>query len=451
LFALAMALALLLGLAGDGLRAQFVSDDILNLHIYWFKPLAQHLVDHTAIVNGAFRPAGALLYCPLFALFGFNPAPYHAAGLLLLTANLCLTFAVVREVSGSPGVAGVTALLFAFNAHFADLYYCASTIYDLQGFFFFFLFLLCYARIRGRGGVPGPWSCAGLTILCWLAVCSKEHTATLPAVLLTYEILYRGARAELRRSPWRWLSGPGRMVAISGAVSATYLIPRLFSASAMVSNPAYRPHLSFALYAENVRHQLGSLFYVPERAGAALWIGLLAAALGTALALRRRNLLFAWLLFFVTSLPILFLPTRGPFVLYLPFAGVAMFVAEAGAMAVRRVARHRAVSADTYYVAVTVAATLLFVQHSREKPAAMAWIAAEESKITRLLEAAKGTAPPPRGGLVLILNSPFEESDWTGVLLLRLYYGDPQLFGAWTSGSEPPPRAEPFDRVIDMR
>ena len=83
LFALALALGLLVALARDGLSTAFTGDDVMNIYLYWFKPLRQHIVDALWLPRGALRPAGALFYNPLFALSGFDPFPYRIVCLAL--------------------------------------------------------------------------------------------------------------------------------------------------------------------------------------------------------------------------------------------------------------------------------------------------------------------------------------------------------------------------------
>ena len=348
-------------------------------------------------------------------------------------------------------LAGLTALVLAYHAHLADLYYCSSTIYDLLSFLFFYLCLLLYVRVRAHGSIPGAWNCAGLALLLWMALSWKENAAGLPAVVLAYELVYHDAWSQARYSFRKWLAGPGRGAVVLGVVSAAYMAPRVLGPRAMVSNPAYRLEFTFQAYIGNLHRHLEHALYVPEKFPAWVFVALSVAALAAALALRNRHLLFAWLLAFLSSLPVMFLPPRGLFVMYISCAGLAMFAAEALRLAGQALSEWWALRHRAAYPAIAALAVLLYLQHTKAKPQATSWIVPEQSKVARLLAAARAQPKPVGGAKVLILNSAFIEDDWTAVLLLRLFYRDEHLRGTWVQGSAPPPSSEPFDMVLDMR
>ena len=66
--------------AGDGIRAYFTPDDMMNLYVSWSAAPAELLHND--------RPLGALAYRGLFALFGLNPLPYRIVCFVLLPPHL---------------------------------------------------------------------------------------------------------------------------------------------------------------------------------------------------------------------------------------------------------------------------------------------------------------------------------------------------------------------------
>src|SRR5262249_54867647 len=98
--------------AGDGLLVSFTPDDLMNLYLAWFRPIAE-----------AERPVGALFYRGVFALFGLNPLPYRIFCFLLLFANCVLLYRFCVRLSGSREIGATACLIGAYHAHLADLYY----------------------------------------------------------------------------------------------------------------------------------------------------------------------------------------------------------------------------------------------------------------------------------------------------------------------------------------
>ena len=164
-----------LGFAGDGLRAYFTPDEMMNFYGAWFRPLAESR-----------RPVGDLIYRGIFAAAGLNPLPYRMVCYALLAANLGLLYALCRRLSGSPEVGALACLLGAYHAHLADLYYSSDTLYDLLYFFFYFSALLLYIALRRRGWY---WQLLILALYL-LAMGSKEMAVTLPVFLFLYDLIY---------------------------------------------------------------------------------------------------------------------------------------------------------------------------------------------------------------------------------------------------------------------
>src|SRR6266571_946073 len=147
-----IAILILFAFAADGLRVYFTGDDLMNTYGYWTHPTVQ-IIKEAVIFYPAeiFRPLGALFYLPLFKHYGLNPLPYRVVSYALLLANLGLLYLFCLRLSRSKEVAALACLLGAYHAHLGDLYYNSGTIYDLICFFFFYLALIYYMKIRQEG------------------------------------------------------------------------------------------------------------------------------------------------------------------------------------------------------------------------------------------------------------------------------------------------------------
>ena len=188
IFATLLIAGVFLGFSGDGLRAYFTPDDMMNLYGAWFRPLAE-----------SDRPVGALFYRALFAAFGFNPLPYRIACFAILSANLALLYVLCLKLSHSREVAALACLLGAYHAHLADLYYSTGTVFDLLCFLFYFGALALYIQVRERAI---RWLILVLALyLCALG--AKEMAVTLPLFLVLYDLIYYPPAPHLSSAlPW---------------------------------------------------------------------------------------------------------------------------------------------------------------------------------------------------------------------------------------------------------
>jgi hypothetical protein len=449
-----------LALAGDGLRSGFMPDDMMNLYGYWTKPAWRLAADLLNPFAASYRPAGALFYAPLFALFGLEPRAFRMVCFLLLVTNLGLAFLLIRRLTQSFTAAILGALLFSYQAHLSDLYYSSATIYDLLAGFFYYGCLLLYVQARQQNRPIGGRRCLALSALFWLALNSKEIAVTLPAILLAWEISWAGFSARQSNLPSR-LAGSWRCVACMTILGIVYLAPRLSGPAAMTSNLAYQPVWSVQTYLENLSHYLSLLLYRPQRLSAPATLALCAATLAAAVLARSRTLTFAWLLFIAGSLPVMFIPPRGAFVTYVPALGLALYLAQPAARAATTLAQKarglgmsERATALAGPAALAVLALLLHSVHQAHKPLAAGWVAKEERKLRQVFEAAsRSRSPLPPGARVLLRGDPFAEDDWAPVLALRLYYRDPNLRVERVPDPSPLPQgaAGAYDAVFVIR
>jgi hypothetical protein len=96
------------------------------------------------------RPAGSLLYVPLFHAFGFAPEPFRICCCAPLAANLLLAFRFAFRLTGSRRVAAVSVLILAYHGNFWAMYVNTGLCYDLLCFFFYSAAFLYYLDVRRR-------------------------------------------------------------------------------------------------------------------------------------------------------------------------------------------------------------------------------------------------------------------------------------------------------------
>jgi hypothetical protein len=397
----ALAAAFFLWFAGDGLAAGFTPDDMMNLYGAWDHPWRSD------------RLAGTLFYNLGFRAFGFVPLGYRVVCCVLLAANLALLYFFSVRLARSQFVAGLACLLGAYHAHLADLYYSTGTIYDLLCYTFWFGAFVWYASIRERGAVPGWGQTAGLVVLYAAALNSKEMAVTLPGFVLLYELLYHTGEKGWKR----WA-----LLAAAIPVTAAFLAWKLAGPGRMADNPAYSIDPSLAVFLRNWRHFLHDLFYgAIDFTAARLWI-FWALTLAVAAALRRRDMLFGWALLFLGAGPVVFLPERGLYVLYVVLPGLWLYLASlVDAAAPRRLPYREA-------AVLLIVATTLAPLHTRQKPTGKAWVAEAFDSIGVLDRQLTARYPKmPSGARVLFTTDPYPADDWIVTFIFRLHYRDRDL------------------------
>jgi hypothetical protein len=408
--------------AGDGLFAYFTPDDMMNLYDSWFRPLIE-----------TDRYLGTLIYRSLFASFGLNPLPYRVVCMALLLVNLGLLYRFCERLSGSREIGALACLLGAYHAHLADLYYSTGTIYDL----------LCAALYLGaflivaRPGDPSWKRIAAFALLYATALNAKEMAITLPAVVLGYRLLYQRPLNLLREA---------RILAPATLIGAAFLLYKIAGPRHMMDNSAYRPTFTWATYIDNWQHYTFDLFYgriafTPLRI-VAMWAILLAIA-GL---LRRRVLLFAILLVFVTMLPVAFIPQRGFFAIYLTLPGWYLFFA-----AVVTYARDAIVLPRPQLQIATFAAfaLLLIPLHARQKPIGRQWVEGAQETVHSVAANLHDIAGPLRhGARILFISDPYPKDEWMLTFIFRLYYRDIDMQIDRVRAMRTPPDESTYDHLF---
>ena len=396
------------GFAGDGLRAYFTPDEMMNLYGAWFRPLAESR-----------RPLGDLIYRALFGAAGLHPLPYRVVCYALLSANLGLVYLLCRKLSGSREVGALACLLAAYHAHLADLYYSSDTLYDLLYFFFYFSALLLYMAVRRR---PWRWQIVVLALYI-LALASKEMAATLPVFLVLYDLIYLPP-ARNRSSVIGWVAGEVKRLWPFVLVTLALIVLKTVGPFRVIGNSDFLPHFSWEFLINNWRHYAFDLFYgaivfTPGRV-ILLWTVLLALPV----VLRKRDLAFAAALILIGILPVALIAERGFYAIYLTLPGWYLFAAESLLSA-----RDRLLPAEfpgrPAVVFVLVAACLIPL-HRRQKPKGKTWVAEAHESVRGTLEPLRQFSLP-RGGRVLILNDPFPTDDHIVTFMFRLTFRDEEI------------------------
>jgi Dolichyl-phosphate-mannose-protein mannosyltransferase len=402
-----------LAFAGDGIRAYFTPDDMMNLYVSWSAAPADLLHND--------RPLGALVYRALFALFGLNPLPYRIVCFALLLANLGLLYRFCLRLSGSREAAALACLLGAYHAHLADLYHSTGTIYDLLCCLFFLLAFNFYLKIR-ETGYPSWRQTAVLLALYGCALASKEMAVMLPLYVALYDwIFHRTEWRRVIRIPMLWIAIP---------LTALYAAQKVAGPHAMTANPDYAQHISLRVFLTGWKWYMGDLFYgvVAFNTLKIVLLWLLLAAF--AAMVRRREVWFALCVLMLGVLPFIFIAPRGFFVMYLVLPGWYLFTASVVLWLVRQLPRWADWMAvrPEQLASFAVVALLLVPLHRAEKPLGKGWVAGAHQQVRTVLEQLAERFPAmPRGSKVLFLSDPYDANDWILTSMFRLEYRDRDL------------------------
>jgi hypothetical protein len=307
--------------AGRGLGAWFSFDDLMNLYAASEKPLGLLLRQNVLFASGVPRVFADLVNRVLWEVFGFQPAAFRAVCFALLLGNLALASVLMRRLAGCGVVAMLGALLFSYHSYLSDLYMSSGTIYELLCFLFYFSALLWYLTMRAAGRVPGWGQTLLLGLLAVLAMNSKEMAVSLPVMLAATEWLYGDRR--------HW-----RTTLVCGAVCALIML-RILASPAVAGNVAYRPELTLAVYLDRCMIYQRLLLYRND-----VWTMTHTCVLCAAMAVipflvRRKEVWWAFALIVGGMLPMMFVPQRSMYALYIPFLGFCLFAAALAGRAVR--------------------------------------------------------------------------------------------------------------------
>jgi hypothetical protein len=312
------------------LRAEFTHDDLMNCERGFFSPLGTLAGDIVLFFRPSFvtRPFGALVYKAAFGVSGFNLFPLRVALLAVMGLNVFLLYCFVRRLTQSREMAILSALLSSYHGGMWGFFYNTGQLYDIFCFFFYFLALVYYLRVRQAGRLLRVHELVLFGALYALALDSKELAVSLPIMIAAYELLFNpppfGAVAV-----FRWASRDLIPVWVTGAMTVAFVRFRVTPPGGLSSVEAYRIAISPVAYLQQTGHYLDDLFYRqaffnPPRTLAVVLILLLVAVMA-----KSRKLALCWLLFFAGILPMAFIPPRGLPAAWIPLAGLFAYAAVA--------------------------------------------------------------------------------------------------------------------------
>jgi hypothetical protein len=472
---------LFLSFTWRGLLVYYTGDDMMNLYGYWSKPVSSLVKANIFFWTPYYRPFGGIIYRTLFAIFGFNPYPLYVLYFAAMLFNLWLAYMVFRRIGGSAELGAIAILLYCFHGKLDYLYYNAGSLYDVFCFLFYFVALLIYLRARLRDRFLGVWGTIGFLVCLVCALNSKEMGATLPMIVLLYELLFHPPDFGSIGALLRWCFQEGRM-ALLGALCVLIYIPAKLGANGIGQDTAYIPSYTLGRWLADTGTFLADLLYRNDPSvplgvkpltplGVAIFFGVL---LAIAIWMRSRVVWFGLLFFVVTLLPVSFIPPRLGFVLYLPLAGLALYGAvclvrfkeslcrliaddfqNGGAPAVGATplgeALQGSLSPVSTSVALFVATALLFTVIDFRN-----WPQAPDPQYSpyknTVAEFSRLYPTLPHGSRLLFVHSSLDYN-WDLLFLLRLYYHDTDLYLTMLNG--PPPqriavnRLPHYDHIFD--
>lgn len=423
-------------LSFDGLRAFFTSDDGMNLimmHGCFTKPTWRIAVDSLAVGTPAYRPVGGLFYRIIYAFFHFDPLPFRVACYCILTMNLALVGLLLRCLSESWEIAAVGTLLFSYHGMLMQLFYNTGTIYDLLCATFYLAALLYYIYRRDHHSTLGVRQILALLALYACALDSKEMATSFPVTVLVYELVYQGVPTQCNALTWKRF----RPLVCLAVLTVIFTVIKIVLPGPMTGNELYRPSLSPHLLLHNLSWYYNMVVYQRHLFGPHTILLVIAFMILLCWLMRSRAMLFGILFALGSLLPVLIIPPRDGFVLYLPVVGWSAWAAVLLATARLRLAEllrlQRSYFARTATQALSFIAliALLYPVHQRKRNDLRFAIRLEQSEMHDLLDQMKKQYPAiPRGARILFTDDPFRREDWGLSFLLRLQYNDPDLFVA---------------------
>jgi hypothetical protein len=433
-----------------GIFIGFDNDDVTNLYRSLQEPATKVLIANLVPFTTFYRPSGAAYYRACYALFGWNPGAFRAITYALFLANLLLIYLFARALTKSREVALLSAILYTFHGRLRQLYMSNGAVYDVLCTTLTLLTLLCYIRWKESGARLRLPHYLLLTFLFIAALNAKEMAAVVPLLLFLFEWMSRSPVSLRTRSLIGWLL----------LLSLLAFWGKQRAGSLFNQHPLYTPSYTPGRLLDNERMILDELLYLPpgsvNTTGVAIfYVGLF----GIAGISRRKEIWFSACFFSLAQLPVIFIPYRGFFVMYLPLAGLAIYLASLLVLVRDRLLSKIVHGQPIPFAAerlLSVALLIAVIPLGRNRDPmtsltpvdpAMAYIDATYGDIVRLKE------PIPKGAKVLLLNSRYPEDNWGPLMMMRLLYRDPTLWVDRPSMMNPKPGRRAwsnYDRVIDF-
>ena len=202
--------------------------------------------------------------------------------------NLWLAYLVFSRIGGSREIGAIATLLYAFHGKLDYLYYNAGSMYDVFCFLFFFLALLIYLGARVQGRFLGVWETLGFLACFVCALNSKEMAATLPVMVLVYELIFHPPDFRSLRALLRWSFREGR-IALLGALCVLIYLPAKLGPAGLPRTKRVRARLYLGALARGHRDVSGRVALSQQSTGGARRHALNASRRGCVLAVLHRH------------------------------------------------------------------------------------------------------------------------------------------------------------------
>ncbi len=445
--------------AGFGLRTPFGYDDVMNIDFAWEPPLRKLALALPVPFTSFYRPAGAAVYRLLFDIFGLRPHPFRDAVYGLLVINLFLVYKLAVRLSRSREIGAMSALLYTFHGRLAGIYLNNGTIYDVLCATFTLLTLLYYIGLRQSGGRVSGWAWVKLLALFICALNAKEMAAAIPLVLLAYECLYHPPTSIRPRGLLGWLLGEALPALICGALTVLAARSRMGVGSVMYGNEYYAMTFTTAQFLEHWRRLMSDLVYakgdgltIPQML--VIWL----VVAGIAAAARQKFLWFFVCFALLAPLPVIFIPYRGFFVMYMPLAGWVIFIATLLVGGRNWLWKHawkrpqlpsNAFEPERIFLFLPVAFLVAWIPR-HDSASVLGYRDPAHEVVQAMRNDLVGlNEPVPKGSKLLFLHDRFPPQAWGTLMISRQLYRDRTLSVDRPTMMSQPPNLSDYDRVFD--
>jgi tetratricopeptide (TPR) repeat protein len=297
----------------------------------------------TSFRGGIWMPLTTLTFIADHSLFGLHPGGYHITNLVFHCMNTLLLFFVIVRMTGAPGPCFFAAALFGVHPLHVESVAWISERKDVLSVFFFMLCLLTYVSYVRKRRFGFYLLCAFLFIAGLMA---KPMLVTFPAVLLLLDWWPLGRFADNTERASMVLAEKLPLFAVSAA--AGYIAYRAQQHGESITGLDVLPlvhRCANALTAYGtyllqtaVPHNMGILYPHPgidvsfQTAGLSALVLMLASVIAIRVRTASPAVLFGWLWFLGTLVPVIGLVQIGPHAradrfMYIPLIGLAVAVA----------------------------------------------------------------------------------------------------------------------------
>jgi len=285
--------------------------------------------------NSFWHPLTMLTHMLDCELFGLNPRWHHFTSLLIHTANTLLLFALLKNMTGAVWRSTFVAAVFALHPLHVESVAWIAERKDVLSTLFWLLTMAAYVRYVRRRSIK--WYLATLLFFA-MGLMAKPMLITLPFVLLLldYWPLNRlGRRAILEKIPF---------LALAAVFSTITFFSQKSEGALGLVLPLYirfaNAAISYLTYIEKMFWPSGlAVFYPHQTDKISLWYAAVAAVLLIAISAwvlrcagRRKYLVFGWLWYLGTLVPVIGLVQVGSFAMadrytYVTLTGLFIMIA----------------------------------------------------------------------------------------------------------------------------